>query len=74
VRIGFALFAQPYLGADALWWSFPLGSSVTLALAYFYYRYGGWRRGVLAVPPDPAETGEQAHATTEPAGRQHPTG
>jgi Na+-driven multidrug efflux pump len=74
VRIGFAMLAKPWLGADALWWSFPIGSSVTLMLAYLYYRYGGWRKGVLAVPPDPEETGEQAHATTEPAGRQHPTG
>ncbi|MES2058766.1 MAG: MATE family efflux transporter [Pseudomonadota bacterium] len=74
VRIGFAVLAKPHLGADALWWSFPIGSSVTLLLAFLYYRYGGWRRGVLAVPPDPEETGEQAHATTEPAGRQHPTG
>ncbi|WP_244624574.1 MATE family efflux transporter [Sphingomonas sp. So64.6b] len=74
VRIGFAIFAQPYLGADALWWSFPIGSSVTLMLAFLYYRYGGWKRGILAVPPDREETGEAAHATTEPAGRQHPTG
>ncbi|MGY4396180.1 putative MATE family efflux protein [Sphingomonas sp. UYAg733] len=73
-RIGFAIFAKPYLGADALWWSFPIGSSVTLVLAFLYYRYGGWKRGILAVPPDPEETGEAAHATTEPAGRQHPTG
>jgi putative MATE family efflux protein len=74
VRIGFALAARSTLGADALWWSFPLGSLATLAMAYAYYRYGGWRRGVMVVPPDPEETGEQAQAGTEPAGRLHPTG
>ena len=31
--IGFALLAKPWLGADALWWSFPLGSLTTLAIA-----------------------------------------
>jgi putative MATE family efflux protein len=74
VRIGFALLAKPYLGAEALWWSFPLGSMTTLLIACAYYYYGGWRKEVLAVPPEPEETDEQAHATTEPAGRQHPTG
>ena len=74
VRIGFALAARDVLGSDALWWSFPLGSLATLAMAYAYYRYGGWRRGVMEVPPDPEETGEQAQASTEPAGRLHPAG
>jgi putative MATE family efflux protein len=74
VRIGFALFAKPYLGGEALWWSFPLGSVTTLLIACAYYYHGGWRKEVLAVPPEPEETDEQAQATTEPAGRQHPTG
>ncbi|CAN5341742.1 MATE family efflux transporter [soil metagenome] len=72
VRIGFATLATPVLGADALWWSFPIGSLANLAMASAYYRYGGWRNQVLRVPPDPEETGEQAHSDSEPAGRQHP--
>ncbi|HEX8484234.1 MATE family efflux transporter [Sphingomonas sp.] len=72
VRIGFALLARPWLGADALWWSFPLGSCVTLAMAALYYRFGNWRSGSLDVPQD--EAGEQAHAMTEPGGRSQPTG
>jgi putative MATE family efflux protein len=74
VRIGFALAAKPYLGADALWWSFPLGSCVTLAIAIGYYRYGDWRKGALIVPPDPDEAQEHSHTTAEPGGRMHPTG
>jgi Na+-driven multidrug efflux pump len=71
VRIGFALLAKPWLGSDALWWSFPLGSLTTLAIAVGYYRYGNWRKGALVVPD---EGEEQAHAMTEPGGRLQPTG
>ena len=73
VRIGFALAALPHLGADALWWSFPLGSAANLLIAIGYYRQGGWRRGALTVPPE-EDAHEQSHAGAEPAGRLHPTG
>jgi putative MATE family efflux protein len=72
VRIGFALAALPRIGADALWWSFPLGSGANLVIALLYYRYGGWRQGALAVPAAD-EAHEQSHAEGEPAGRAHPT-
>jgi Na+-driven multidrug efflux pump len=55
VRLGVALLARPALGADALWWSFPAGSAMTLAGAILYYRYGPWRRGRLAVTPAEAQ-------------------
>jgi len=71
IRIGFALGLRPLLGADALWWSFPVGSLASLAMAGAYYRYGGWRKGALLRPP---EAEEHALATTEPAGRLQPTG
>ena len=72
VRLGFVALAYPALGADALWLSFPLGSMTTLALATVYYRYGGWRRGQMAIPP--AQGAEHAQADGEPAGRIQPTG
>ncbi|MDP1026495.1 MATE family efflux transporter [Sphingomonas sp. KR1UV-12] len=50
VRLGIALLAHPALGADALWWSFPTGSAVTLLGATLYYIYGPWRKGRLMVP------------------------
>jgi putative MATE family efflux protein len=43
-RIPFAYALAPVWGEDAIWWSFPLGSIVALALGWLYYRYGSWRR------------------------------
>ena len=43
VRFGFAYALEPRWGADAIWWSFPLGSATALALTILYYRQGGWR-------------------------------
>ena len=74
IRIGFAEFAQPLLGPDAIWWSFPLGSIATLVMAGAYYRWGNWRKGAMAAAVDPEEAREEALAGTEPAGRLHPTG
>ncbi len=74
MRIGFALLAEPLLGGDALWWSFPVGSLATLAMAAAYYRWGDWRRTTLRVPPSVDEVEEEALATSEPGGRMQPTG
>jgi putative MATE family efflux protein len=71
VRIGFAQLARPLLGGDALWWSFPVGSVATLALAALYYRYGKWKKGALLRT---REAEEQALAGTDPAGRLQPSG
>ena len=73
VRLGFAVAARPWLGVDALWWSFPAGFTSTLILASLYYRFGGWRQGgLMTVPAEQAE--EEAHATVEPGGVLKPTG
>jgi putative MATE family efflux protein len=74
VRIGFALGTRAWLGADSLWWSFPVGSAVNLVMAALYYRYGNWRRGRLAVVPDIEEAQEHSHTGAEPGGRLHPNG
>lgn len=47
VRIPFAHFLEPTLGQDAVWWSFPLGSMISLVLAAGYYRFGNWRKARL---------------------------
>ena len=44
VRIPFASLLSTRFGADAIWWSFPLGTLTSAALTTLYYRYGGWRR------------------------------
>lgn len=43
VRTGFAYGFQGQLGADAIWYAFPVGSIVSLVLALGYYRFGRWR-------------------------------
>lgn len=60
VRVPFATLLMPRLGADAVWWSFPAGSLVMLALALGYYRFGGWRKARMlpeAVQGEAADTG-----------------
>jgi putative MATE family efflux protein len=37
--------------ADAVWWSFPLSSLLSAALALLYYRYGGWRSMRMTLTP-----------------------
>ncbi|MGB6449390.1 MAG: MATE family efflux transporter [Steroidobacteraceae bacterium] len=43
VRFPLALAMLKPLGADAIWWSFPLSSVVALVLGALYYKFGGWR-------------------------------
>jgi putative MATE family efflux protein len=58
VRVPFARFLEPVLGADAVWWSFPMGSITLFLLAGGYFLLGGWRKARLMAgipsggPPD----------------------
>jgi putative MATE family efflux protein len=76
VRLGFALGAYSWLGADALWFSFPAASTVNMALAIAFYLHGGWRNARMGGSPLPstAEVVEEAQADCEPGGRLTPTG
>lgn len=74
VRLSFAIFGQRWLGTDALWIAFPIGSIFSLVMAALYYRYGKWRKSTLEVPHEPEHHEEHVHAATEPAGRLQPTG
>ncbi len=74
VRLSVALVGQRWVGTDALWWAFPIGSCVSMALAIWFYRRGSWREQTLVVPPEHADGHEHAHASTEPAGRLQPGG
>lgn len=73
VRLGFVFLARPWLGADALWLSFPVSSICNLALAATYYFYGGWRKLRLAIPPSRDECVELAEGVGEPGGRITPS-
>ena len=44
-RIGFYTLAYPMMGQEAVWWSFPFGSAISMSLALAYYRLGSWRKG-----------------------------
>ncbi|HEX7884816.1 MAG TPA: MATE family efflux transporter [Phenylobacterium sp.] len=53
VRVPLANILAPQLGADAIWISFPVGSGTTLALAWAYYMWGGWRKSRM-LPTTPS--------------------
>lgn len=74
VRLGFALGAYGWLGADALWLSFPISSFANLLMAIGFYLHGGWRRARMLPPPPAAELEEEALADCEPGGRLNPAG
>jgi putative MATE family efflux protein len=44
VRLGFYFLAYPRLGVDALWWSFPLASTVSVVMTLWLYQFGSWRK------------------------------
>ena len=74
VRLGFAIGAYPWLGADSLWLSFPVSSFANMAMAAAFYLHGGWRKARLQIPPPAAELVEEAEAGAEPGGRINPAG
>jgi putative MATE family efflux protein len=59
VRLPFAALLIPRIGADAIWWSFPLGTITSAILNSLYYLHGGWRRARMLRDdrePPPAES------------------
>ena len=57
VRLGFALGAYPWLGADALWLSFPVSSFANMAMALAFYLHGGWRKARMHDAARPRRSG-----------------
>ncbi|AXK73640.1 MATE family efflux transporter [Lysobacter sp. TY2-98] len=47
VRVPYASLLQSRMGADAIWWSFPVSAVVAMALSALYYVYGGWRKAKM---------------------------
>jgi putative MATE family efflux protein len=54
VRIPFAYALVGTWGADAIWWSFPLGSLTSMTLSVLYYRFGNWRNARMLAAPSAA--------------------
>lgn len=69
IRIPFASLMVPRFGADAIWWSFPLGTITASVLTALYYRYGNWKGTRLVQPLEPtshtADTGMATPAVCE---------
>jgi hypothetical protein len=60
VRVPMAHFLEPHWGADAIWFSFPVGSTMTLILGGGYFLWGPWRKSrMLDLTPsaDAPDTG-----------------
>ena len=77
VRLGIALSTYGWLGADAIWISYPISSTLSMLLAVYVYRRGDWKKRKpmgFGPPPGPDAAIEEANADTEPAGRMTPTG
>ena len=76
VRFGYILGAYGWLGADAIWTSFPVTSAINLVLAAAYYLNGSWRKAHMSMAQyaDSDECTEEALATREPGGALNPTG
>ena len=73
-RIGFAALLLPRYGTDVLWWSFPIGSAVSLSLALLYYRFGSWRQPGMLNRTVKDEASELSQVTGEAGGRLNPNG
>ena len=77
VRFGYIFATYGWLGADAIWTSFPVSSLVNLALAAAYYLNGGWRKARMAVAADAPTTTNASRKrwpTREPGGALNPAG
>jgi putative MATE family efflux protein len=70
VRLGFYWLTYGWLGADAIWLSFPVSALAALAMAWWAYRYTGWRERARAESEEEAR--EQAQTDGQPAGRLMP--
>lgn len=74
VRFGFIFATDQWLGANAIWWSFPVSSFFNVVLAAGYYFIGGWRKARMTVQPPPEQLLEEAEATREAGGALNPAG
>jgi putative MATE family efflux protein len=76
VRFGYIFATYHWLGADAIWTSFPVTSLINLALAIGFYVHGGWKKARMTVEqrPDSEQCTEEALATREPGGALNPAG
>lgn len=51
IRIPFAFGFLPDIGADAIWYSYPIGAGALLLFSLLYYQFGKWRTPSLFGTP-----------------------
>jgi Na+-driven multidrug efflux pump len=44
IRIPMAWFLSGKIGETGIWWAIPAGWAIGLALSYFYYKSGRWKK------------------------------
>lgn len=69
VRVPVAKLLQPWLGVDAIWWSFPASSICAMLMSIAYYRWGHWREARML---DKAANAEEIVATPAEVAGQPP--
>lgn len=65
VRIPLALWLEPRIGAEAVWWTAPVSMAVAMLLAILYYRFGNWRAARML--PAALPSGRAPLPVAEPA-------
>jgi putative MATE family efflux protein len=64
IRIPFAIALLDRWHADALWWSFPVGSGISAVLMWLYYRFGRWQSARM-LEPRPANAVAEASSEAQ---------
>lgn len=54
IRLPFAALLMDTSGANALWWSFGIGSISAMLMSITYHRLGGWRHAATLKEPQPS--------------------
>jgi putative MATE family efflux protein len=65
IRVPFAWFFTPHFGAEAIWWSFPLGTLTSSILSVLYYQFGGWRKVRMITPEAGGQVPDSAVSTPQ---------
>jgi Na+-driven multidrug efflux pump len=71
VRIPLALWLEPRIGAEAVWWTAPVSMGVAMLLAIAYYRFGGWRTARM-LPAGGSRSGSASEGTQAPGSTSPP--
>jgi Na+-driven multidrug efflux pump len=52
IRIPMAWFLSQKIGAVGIWWAIPAGWFIGLALSFFYYKSGRWKKKSVVIYDD----------------------